>query len=253
MTNVAETVTSKKASRKGVATPAPLAEPVKVIETFAGFEKEYEKFTQSVEANDKKDVQFIKNILNVFVSDELRDQVIKSVKIASRITALTYEKNNIEKKLVNCGSKAIDFWNAKYPVPSMLTKSIRYVVADNVDNSVMVTMRSSYPIKSDLVLELKKELGETYDKIFAEEEICVLKNDQKDVLFKLLEKIMGKAAQIKEFFFDTKVSVTLKSSTELEKFYASKDISDDLKNRMRMACTKQKTPSISYPTVSVSK
>ena len=241
--SVETTSTTSKRTRK--ATPATGAAK-KVISSFAGFEEEYKKFVSSVEKNDSTEIQLIKGILHVFVTDKLHKEVIDGVEAAAKIAGLKYEQAEHDSVFAEYGRKVVGFWNEKYNAPSMQVSSVRIVPEEDEDKSVLVTVKDSYSIKDDMIVMLKEEMGAAYDEIFEEEEILKVKQERAGVLLKLVETCFDGVGKVKEFFFDSKISVSMRDSKKFQEYLKSDKVSENLKGKLRMACEQQK-PTIKYP------
>ncbi len=211
-----------------------------VINSFVGRESEYEKFIDSL----YKNIRLIKGILHIFPSDKIKEQVDVGLNLANKILDLNRKKSAIDNELKKYGAELISLWNKSNPAQSTQVSSVRMVSEDN--HSILISTRDSYSIKSDALLLLKDELGENFDEIFETNETLTVKEEEtpKQILLTMLCKNFGEKAL--SFFFNKKLEIKMKDSKKYNDILESDMYSENLKNRLKFACSKA-SPAIIYP------
>lgn len=215
-------------------------EEVKIIDSFYKKEEEYAQFINSLYQN----VQLIKGILYIFPTEKTKSKINFGLSLAHKILSLNRKKEIIDLELKKYGAEIIKLWNKANPANSMQVSSIRMV--SDEDQSILISVKNSYNIKTDALISLKEEIGSDFDDMFDVSETLVLKKEEvpKQLLLSLLVKSFGDKAL--SFFFDKKIDLKMKDPKKYERFLSSDLVSENLKNRLKFACSKS-SPAICYP------
>ena len=112
---------------------------------------------------------------------------------------------------------------------------------------VQVVCTNKYSVEQEAVLNLKPELGETYDKLFEEETTKTLRGDAEDLIRNLLKEVAGlndaEVTNSMEKLFETKVKVKTTKNYEAEIEKTTEDVQTILaQSVVRVA------PALKFPT-----
>jgi len=209
-------------------------------------EYEYKQFLQTLEED--REIRFFKDILYVFLSNETKEVVEEGINLYNDLIEITRKKENIDFKLKRYASDLVKLWNKKHKTNIC---SVRFCTKSSLNNqdseqSVLVSVKRSYSIKSKELLEMKEDIGDVFDEVFDVTEKYVIKKEKlcKQLLFDLIIKHFGEKSI--NYFFDIEQNVTVKNFKILDELLESDKVSFELKDKLNKVCTKS-NPSITYP------